>query len=101
MASPLPQAHKDIGMEGMVAKWYAANTGNSLDEFTKLAQRIGSQLPPRGAVLDVAPGPGYFSIELAKLGSYAITGLDISKNVCQTRPQESRRGGRARRLSAG
>jgi ubiquinone/menaquinone biosynthesis C-methylase UbiE len=27
----------------------------------------------------VAPGPGYFSIELAKLGSYGITGMDISR----------------------
>ena len=62
----------------MVAKWYAANTGKTLAEFTKLAQRIGTQLPSGGSVLDVAPGPGYFSIELAKLGPYSITGLDIS-----------------------
>jgi ubiquinone/menaquinone biosynthesis C-methylase UbiE len=65
-------------MEGMVAKWYAANTGKTLAEFTKLAQRIGTQLPSGGSVLDVAPGPGYFSIELAKLGPYSVTGLDIS-----------------------
>jgi ubiquinone/menaquinone biosynthesis C-methylase UbiE len=31
-------------------------------------------------VLEIAPGPGYFSIELAKLGNYYITGLDISKS---------------------
>ncbi len=30
-------------------------------------------------VLEVAPGPGYFAIELAKLGVYQIVGLDISK----------------------
>jgi ubiquinone/menaquinone biosynthesis C-methylase UbiE len=30
-------------------------------------------------VLEIAPGPGYFAIELAKLGDYRITGLDISK----------------------
>ncbi len=29
-------------------------------------------------MLEVAPGPGYFCIELAKLGDYSITGLDIS-----------------------
>ena len=33
----------------------------------------------RSRVLEVAPGPGYFAIELAKLGNYQITGLDISK----------------------
>lgn len=65
-------------MEGMVAKWYTSNTGRSLDEFAKLAQRIASQLPPASNVLEVAPGPGYFCIELAKLGDYKITGLDIS-----------------------
>jgi ubiquinone/menaquinone biosynthesis C-methylase UbiE len=65
-------------MEGMVAKWYATNTGKSLDEFQKLARRISHQLPDGSSVLEVAPGPGYFSIELARLGSYSITGLDIS-----------------------
>jgi ubiquinone/menaquinone biosynthesis C-methylase UbiE len=29
-------------------------------------------------VLEVAPGPGYFAIELAKLGRYRVTALDIS-----------------------
>jgi ubiquinone/menaquinone biosynthesis C-methylase UbiE len=65
-------------MEGMVAKWYATNTGKSLDEFAKLALRVSHEIPPNAAVLEVALGPGYFCIELAKLGSYAITGLDIS-----------------------
>jgi ubiquinone/menaquinone biosynthesis C-methylase UbiE len=78
MASALPKAHKDRGMEGMVAKWYTTNTGKTLDEFSKLARRIAEQLPGGSAVLEVAPGPGYFCIELAKLGPYSITGLDIS-----------------------
>jgi len=65
-------------MEGMVAKWYTANTGKTLDEFAKLARRVADQLPRGSAVLEVAPGPGYFCIELGKLGPYAITGLDIS-----------------------
>jgi len=65
-------------MEGMVAKWYATNTGKTLDEFKSLARRIAAQLPRDSTVLEVAPGPGYFSIELAQLGSHSITGLDIS-----------------------
>jgi ubiquinone/menaquinone biosynthesis C-methylase UbiE len=65
-------------MEGMVAKWYTTNTGKSLDEFAKLARRIANQLPGGSNVLEVAPGPGYFCIELAKRGDYSITGLDIS-----------------------
>jgi len=33
--------------------------------------------------LEIAPGPGYFCIELAKLGKYQITGLDISKSFVE------------------
>jgi ubiquinone/menaquinone biosynthesis C-methylase UbiE len=36
-------------------------------------------LPAGSRVLEVAPGPGYFCIELAKLGSYTITGMDLSR----------------------
>src|SRR5271157_5835455 len=74
----LPKPHADRGMEGMVAKWYAANTGKTRDEFEKLAQRVAGLIAPGSTVLEVAPGPGYFSIALAKLGDYAVTGLDIS-----------------------
>jgi len=69
---------KDSGMEGRVARWYASNTGEMLADFSQLARRIAGELPPGSAVLEVAPGPGYFCIELAKLGQYSITGLDIS-----------------------
>src|SRR6202041_319063 len=79
MAPALPKPHKDRGMEGMVAKWYTTNTGKTLDEFAKLARRIAGELPSGSSVLEVAPGPGYFCIELAKLGTYAITGMDLSR----------------------
>ena len=80
-------------MEGRVAKWYAANTGKTLDEFTKLAQRIASQLPPGSSLLEVAPGPGYFSIELAKLAPYSITGLDISHTFVEIARQKAAEAG--------
>ena len=65
-------------MEGRIAKWYATNTGKARSEFADLARRVAAQLPADTKVLDVAPGPGYFCIELARLGNYAITGIDIS-----------------------
>ncbi len=71
--------HADRGMEGMVAKWYAANTAEMMKEYVDLARRISNEVPQGSAVLEVAPGPGYFCIELAKLGSYGITGMDISR----------------------
>jgi ubiquinone/menaquinone biosynthesis C-methylase UbiE len=49
-----------------------------MEDFRALARRVASQLAPASAVLELAPGPGYFAIELAKLSSYQITGLDIS-----------------------
>ena len=73
--------HADRGIEGMTAKWYAANTAEMMKQYTELAQRMSSQLPQGSAVLEVAPGPGYFCIELAKRGSFQITGLDISHSM--------------------
>lgn len=77
----------------MVAKWYTTNTGQSLDEFAKLARRVASDLPPGSAVLEVAPGPGYFSIELAKLGDYSITGLDISHTFVEIASRKAAEAG--------
>jgi ubiquinone/menaquinone biosynthesis C-methylase UbiE len=93
MAPALPKPHKDRGMEGMVAKWYTANTGKSLDEFAKLARRIADQLQPGSIVLELAPGPGYFSIELAKLGAYSITGLDISHTFVEIAARKAAEAG--------
>jgi ubiquinone/menaquinone biosynthesis C-methylase UbiE len=70
--------HPDRPIEGMLAKWYASNTAEMMKEYVDLARRISSQLPQGSSVLEVAPGPGYFCIELANLGAYAITGLDLS-----------------------
>jgi ubiquinone/menaquinone biosynthesis C-methylase UbiE len=75
--------YKGVGMEGPVARWYASLTKKSLDDFRALAQRIAQQIPPGSSVLEVAPGPGYFAIELAKLGDYRIKGLDISETFVE------------------
>jgi ubiquinone/menaquinone biosynthesis C-methylase UbiE len=71
--------YKGLGMEGMIATWYAKNTGKSIAEFRNLAKRIADGLRPGDRVLEVAPGPGYLAIELAKLGQYGIAGLDVSR----------------------
>jgi ubiquinone/menaquinone biosynthesis C-methylase UbiE len=93
MAPALPKPHKDRGMEGLVAKWYTTNTGQSLDEFAKLARRIAGELARGSSVLEVAPGPGYFCIELAKLGAFSITGLDISHTFVAIASQKASEAG--------
>jgi ubiquinone/menaquinone biosynthesis C-methylase UbiE len=76
-------------MEGFIAKWYANLTRNALDDFRALARQVSPQLPPGADVLEVAPGPGYFAIELAKLGDYHITGLDISATFVEIARQKA------------
>lgn len=75
----MPKPHRDRGIEGRMAKWYAATTAKSLRDFQELAQRLQKELPQGGSVLEIAPGPGYLCIELAKLGPYAVRGLDLSQ----------------------
>ena len=77
------KGYKGLGMEGWIARWYAANTGKSMEDFRALARRIAPELAPGSAVLELAPGPGYFAIELGKLSSYQITGLDISRTFVE------------------
>ena len=75
--------YKGLGMEGAIARWYASLTKKSLEDFKELARRAAQRIPPQSNVLEVAPGPGYFAIELAKLGDYRITGLDISETFVE------------------
>jgi len=82
--------YKGINMEGFIARWYARNTAGSVAEFEDLAKRIASQLKPGAMVLEVAPGPGYLAIALAKLGAFRITGIDISRtfiDICRENAQ--------------
>jgi ubiquinone/menaquinone biosynthesis C-methylase UbiE len=72
------RAYKGWAMEGPIARWYARNTGKMIDQYRKAARDVAASLPGGGEVLEVAPGPGYFAIELAGLGPYHVVGLDIS-----------------------
>jgi ubiquinone/menaquinone biosynthesis C-methylase UbiE len=73
------KAYKGMGMEGGIAEWYAKITRKDLDEVRILARRIAAGLSDGNSILETAPGPGYLAIELAKLGNFKVTGLDISK----------------------
>lgn len=87
------KAYKGMGMEGSVAKWYAKTTHRDLAEFKALARRMASPLGDGADVLEIAPGPGFFSIELAKVGKYKIAGVDISKTFVQIARKNAREEG--------
>jgi ubiquinone/menaquinone biosynthesis C-methylase UbiE len=72
------KGHKGMAMEGAIATWYARNTRKLMEDYRRDAKSVARRISEGASVLEVAPGPGYLSIELAKLGSYHITGLDIS-----------------------
>src|ERR1700677_2853057 len=80
---PATKPYIGLGMEGFVARWYAKSTRRDLADFQRQARETAAHLPPHADVLEVAPGPGYFSLELARLGSFRITGLDISRTFVQ------------------
>jgi len=70
-------------MEGATARWYSGLTKKSMEDFKALARATAEKLAPGASVLEVAPGPGYFAVELAKLGEYRVTGLDISQTFVE------------------
>src|SRR5258708_11072664 len=94
IASPKAQkGYKGLPMEGLIATWYARNTRSRIEEQRNLAYRIAERVPARGRVLEVAPGPGYLSIELAKLGKCEVTGLDISESFVKIERQNAAAAG--------
>lgn len=78
MSTNAAKAYKGIGMNGVIAKWYASITRKGLDAYRKDAQLVAEHLAEGASVLEAASGPGYLAIELAKLDRYRVTGLDIS-----------------------
>ena len=75
------KAYRGVALEGGVARWYDARAQKARAEKQALALRVAELLPPSARVLEVAPGPGYLAIELARLGDYQVTGLDISETL--------------------
>ena len=72
-------------MEGMTARWYARQRGtpSQLALYREQAARLTAGLPDGAAVLEVAPGPGYFAIEVAKPARARVIGLDISRTMVE------------------
>src|ERR1700723_449315 len=76
------KAYKGMGMEGSTARWYDRTTRRDMPTIKALAQRIAAAVSPAAQVLEVAPGPGFLSIELAKRG-LQVRAVDISKTFVE------------------
>jgi ubiquinone/menaquinone biosynthesis C-methylase UbiE len=74
---------KDIGIYGRNAKWYDKNSRKSrLNEMCRYADLVETHADKGAAVLEVAPGPGYLSIELARR-DFSVTGVEISADFVE------------------
>jgi ubiquinone/menaquinone biosynthesis C-methylase UbiE len=82
-------------MEGPMARWYARQrgSGDQIEQYRRQAVDLVGALPDGAAVLEVAPGPGYLSIEIARLGRFTVTGLDISHTFVDIARNGARQAG--------
>ena len=72
-----------MGMEGSVARWYEKTTRKDMHQYQELAIRLEANLPAGSDVLEVAPGPGFLSIELARSGKLQVHALEISRTMVE------------------
>jgi ubiquinone/menaquinone biosynthesis C-methylase UbiE len=84
---------KGLPMEGIIASWYARQTARDIEEFRGAARRIAAHLNSGSRVLEIAPGPGYLAIELARLTGGSVTGVDISQSFVRIAEENARKAG--------
>jgi ubiquinone/menaquinone biosynthesis C-methylase UbiE len=92
MTTAASKGYKGLGMNGIVAGWYAKNMQKNIAAYHRNAQQVAEIVPAGATILELAPGPGYLAIELARLGNYHIVGLDISATfveIARAKAQEA------------
>ncbi|MGA7192882.1 MAG: methyltransferase domain-containing protein [Anaerolineales bacterium] len=76
--------YQDLEIEGAKAKMYDELTRqHRMGEMKMQANEVVKHIKDGDSVLEIAPGAGYLSIELSKLGNYKITGMDLSKDLVE------------------
>jgi ubiquinone/menaquinone biosynthesis C-methylase UbiE len=88
-----PRGHKGVGMEGLIATWYARLTAKDIERFRTLARKLAPRIKPGDRVLEIAPGPGYLAIELAKLTDCRMVGVDISHTFVRMARDNAQKAG--------
>jgi ubiquinone/menaquinone biosynthesis C-methylase UbiE len=89
------KGYKGMAMEGIIARWYAKirSSGSQIEDWRKQAAKLTENLPDGADVLEVAPGPGYFAIEMARLNRFHVTGLDVSYTFVEIARENARQAG--------
>ena len=82
-----------FGMEGFLASWYARQTFKDIDVFRDTARRLSAHITRGARVLEVAPGPGYLAIELAKLTGCRMIALDVSHTFVRIATENAEKAG--------
>ena len=101
---PLKQAsnpHRGLlPMEGPIARRYAGlrRTGTQMELYRRQAETFTEGLPVGAEVLEVAPGPGYLAIEMARAGRVRVVGLDRERDLRRTGHCRGTRVRRGRRV---
>jgi len=73
---------KDLGIEGAQANYYdKLSREHRMGEITAQAKEAAKYIRDGDSVLEIAPGAGYLSIELSRIGKYKIAGMDISEDL--------------------
>ena len=85
------KGHKGVGMEGFIATWYARQTAKDVERFRTLAGKLEMHIKAGDRVLEIAPGPGYLAIELAKLTDCRMIGVDISRTFVRMARDNARK----------
>lgn len=84
---------KDIAINGFMAKWYDKNTRKSrLNEMKRYADLVEASTQKGATVLEVAPGPGYLAIDLAKRG-FHVSGVEISHDFVEIEKRNAKEAG--------
>jgi ubiquinone/menaquinone biosynthesis C-methylase UbiE len=89
------KGYRGIAMEGSIARWYTRTRGTptQLALWRSQAAEVVRDLPAGGHVLEVAPGPGFFAVEIARTGRARVTALEISHTFVEIATKNARRAG--------
>lgn len=87
--------YRGLPMEGWIARWYARQRRSAPQarRVRRQARELAADLRDGAQVLEVAPGPGFLAIELARGGRLQVTGLDVSKTFVELAARAAREAG--------